>query len=85
MWQILATSNLLKNDKVLVQKLREMKVRHAEIIASMQGGMIHPNQILLPEEEANVQKECVQLKRDLEFCRSEIDRLRAKLVIDDDE
>jgi hypothetical protein len=47
----------LKSDKALVQKLREMKVRHAEVIVSMQGGIVK-NQIMLPEEEANVQKEC---------------------------
>lgn len=49
----------------------------------MQGGIIQ-NQVMLPEEEANVQKECAQLRRDLEFCQSEIERLRAKLVISND-
>ena len=39
---------------------------------------------MLPEEEANVQRECAQLRRDLEFCQSEIERLRAKLVISND-
>jgi hypothetical protein len=42
------------------------------------------NQVMLPEEEANVQRECAQLRRDLEFCQSEIERLRAKLVISTD-
>jgi hypothetical protein len=36
---------------------------------------------MLPEEEANVVRECALLRRDLEFCQSEIERLRAKLVI----
>jgi hypothetical protein len=58
LWQVLASSNVLKNDKVLVQKLRELKLRHAEVIVSMQGGLMQQSHILLPEEEANVQKEC---------------------------
>ena len=40
---------------------------------------------MLPEEEVSIQKECQQLRRDLEFCQSEIERLRAKLVLNDDE
>ena len=39
----------------------------------------------MPDEEMTIQKENVLLKRDLEFATSEIERLRAKLVVDDNE
>jgi hypothetical protein len=40
LWALLVGSQVLKSDKVLVQKLRDMKVRHAEVIVSMQGGVV---------------------------------------------
>ena len=46
----------------------------------MNGDKFHS----FPEEEATLVQENKQLKRDLEFSISEIERLRAKLVVDDD-
>lgn len=37
----------------------------------------------MPEDEANMQRENAQLKRDLEFSTSEIERLRAKLIVEE--
>lgn len=51
------------------------------MISSMSGGL----QInAMPADEQTMERENQQLKRDLEFATSEIERLRAKLVIMDD-
>jgi hypothetical protein len=46
----------VKQDKLLVSKLRELKTRHSEIISSA-SGTVSGNFHNLPEEEANLQKE----------------------------
>jgi hypothetical protein len=79
---MVASHGPTKNDKLLVQKLRDLKVKYQEVIS---GSSLSGGYHTLPEEEVTLQKENAQLKRDIEFCNSEIERLRAKLIVGNDD
>lgn len=52
LFQVIASSNSVKVDKLLVSKLRDLKTRHSELIASNGTGLqtFHA----LPDQEENV-------------------------------
>ena len=52
----MASSNSVKCDKILVQKIRDLKNRHSEIISSLSGGLGVASQ-LTPQDEVNIEKE----------------------------
>ena len=82
-----------KNDKALMTKLRELKFKHAEGGSTCNNGNNGMNtSITVPDEatgadQSSVQNNLIQenqnLKKELDFASSEIERLRAKLIIED--
>lgn len=79
-----------KNDKALMQKLRDLKFKYSD--GGFGNGSGENSNPSSPEEvkvneasmATSIIQENQQLKKDLEFATSEIERLRSKLVFDDD-
>jgi|LauGreDrversion4_2_1035121.scaffolds.fasta_scaffold527360_1 hypothetical protein len=53
---MVAGHNVIKNDKNFIQKLRDLKQSHSEVISQANGGL-GGTYHALPDEEANVHKE----------------------------
>ena len=88
-----------KNDKALMARLRELKFKYHEGMPSQTQATLQTNPNALtgatcPDEMVGenqsqvalgVLQENQQLKKDLDFLTAEVDRLRAKLVVEDKE
>lgn len=70
-----------------MQKLRDLKFKYAESGSGENSNPSSPDEVQVNEASmaTSIIQENQQLKKDLEFATSEIARLRAKLVLDDDQ